>query len=134
MTKKEAQSELKRAWLQFSYGYVEDALDTCRRARDMAPDHPLPPTLEASILIASGRPKQALPLLRQVMRRSPEATEARIRFAEACLFLGRTSQAERQLEELKALPLEEGEMEQVQALVELMESGLTFDVLTVEEG
>lgn len=113
-----AQLELKRAYLMVEQGDLEQALERCALARQLAPQQPLPQILEANILSAKGAHKEALALLRQVTKRWPDEALGHIHFAEVCFMMGRTSQAQRSLEQARAKALKPDEV----ALLETLSS------------
>ena len=94
-----AQRTLKDAYLMFDAGCALEAVEACRRAAAEAPGHFLPPTLEGALLLALGRVRAALGVLRKAVRRFPDQPLPRFHFAEACLLAGRV---ERGLEALDA--------------------------------
>jgi predicted Zn-dependent protease len=99
-----AQEELKRAWMQVSFGQFDRAIESCRRAAQLLPDHHLPPTLEGSFELAAGRVRQALGTLREATRRHQDQPLSWLYFAEACFLGGRRRQAVRALGKAEALP------------------------------
>ena len=103
-----ARAELQRAYLLLGWGNVEEALEACGRARELAPEHPLPPTIEATVLIAAGRLPEALRLLRRTCREHRDAVLPQVHFAEANLLMGRLERGFRELERAEALCEESG--------------------------
>ena len=68
-----AQVELKRAYLLVEYGEIDDALQACDAAAQLAASVSTPTVLKGAILTGIGRHKEALALLRQATRRWPDA-------------------------------------------------------------
>lgn len=99
----EARDELRRAYLQVSFGKYPEAIAACERAAQLAPDHHLPATLKGSFEMAAGRVRDALGTLRGVTRRHDEEALPQIYFAEACFMAGRRRQGERALDKAEAL-------------------------------
>lgn len=98
-----ARTELRRAYLHLSYGDVDAALEACARARTLAPEQAAPRLIEGSALIAAGRLRDAVGVLRAVTQRWPSEPLGHVYFAEACWLMGRARQAERAIERAEAL-------------------------------
>jgi predicted Zn-dependent protease len=102
-----ARDQLQRAYLCLGFGQYQEAIDACEAAAELAPGHPLPPTLKGSFEMAVGRVGEALGTLRAVTRRHREEPLATLYFAEACFLAGRRQQAERALAGAAQMPMSE---------------------------
>ena len=98
-----ARMELKRAYLQLSFAKFDDALESCRRAAELAPEHVLPPTIEGAIMVSKGQFRDAMSLLREVGKAHPDEPLPRVYLAEACLLAGRSKQGLRALDRAEEL-------------------------------
>lgn len=91
-------AELKRAYLQLSWGRFDEALRSCDHAAKRAPDHCSARTLRAAILSARGEHEDAIRELRAVRREHPGEALPAIFMAEALLLSGRVVQGLRLLD------------------------------------
>ncbi|MFP4600479.1 MAG: tetratricopeptide repeat protein [Persicimonas sp.] len=116
-----AQEELKRAYMQVSFGQFDQAIESCERAARHLPDHHLPAALKGSFELAAGRVREALGTLRQATRRWNDQPLPWLYFAEACFLGGRRRQGLRALDkaEKHAARMEQGE--QVAQIGELID-------------
>lgn len=106
-----AQEELKRAYMQVSFGQFDQAIESCERAAQNLPDHHLPAALKGSFELAAGRVREALGTLRQATRRWNDQPLPWLYFAEACFLGGRRRQGLRALDKAEqfAAQMEQGE-------------------------
>ncbi len=100
---REARLELQRAYLLLSWGELDQAREACERAQDIYPDHPLAPSIAASIDIAAGKLPDALRALRRVTKKWPKAPVGHLYFAETCFLMGRGRQGWKALEKAEQL-------------------------------
>lgn len=96
-----AATELKRAYLLLDYEAFDEALEACARARDRAPGHPLPATLEGAIHGALGNFSTSIRILRRVTRAHPEFALAHVHLAESLLISGKVGPGRRALKEAR---------------------------------
>lgn len=115
-----AQSELKRAYLLLGWGNYEEAIEICEEV-DASLDgkHHLPETMRGSFLLAQGKVREALKVLRGVTKRFSDEALPQIYFAEACYLAGRQKQGDRALRKAKKL---DGDGEHAELLENLEET------------
>lgn len=111
-----SREELQRAYLLLGYGDIEEALEACKRAQQLAPGHPMPTLIEGTVRIAAGDLRAALALLKRATQRWPQEPLGHIYLAEANLLMGRRDAGNRSL--TQARELDEGG-QHVQLIAEL---------------
>ncbi|MEE9218709.1 MAG: tetratricopeptide repeat protein, partial [Acidobacteriota bacterium] len=90
---------------QKARGNLNGAERTLRRALNLAPDDPMLLTNFGSLLGISGRYRQAVEVLRGVVRRSPHLLEARVNLGAALGKQGHVREAIQVFEETRTLGL-----------------------------
>ena len=85
----DAPSYLKLAYLLIERAELPAAQEAIEHAKRLAPDHPLPVALEASISLCQGSYKQAMQTLHKALRKWPKAPCLHVYMAEAHWLLGR---------------------------------------------
>ncbi len=84
-----AQQQLKRAFVLTSYGFFQEALQSCERAANLSDDELVPRTIQGAILTASGRPSDAMKVLIRLQREHKNSILCSLYLAEACFLAGR---------------------------------------------
>lgn len=93
-------SELQRAYLLMGFGRFEEALQVCDEVATYLEESALPGAIRGAILIAAGRPQEAMKELSRHCRAHPTSLLSEIYLAEACFLAGRSRRAWKILDRL----------------------------------
>ena len=99
-----AQRGLQLAYVLWEQGHREEAMQACEVAIEAAPGHPVPPAIQASLLMSAGEFEEAWKRLGAARRSVEPSAYLEAHFAEACFFLGRERQGERALSKAARAP------------------------------
>lgn len=105
--------------LALLYQKLDDkrAVDTAKRAFELAPKELAIMDTYGWALVANGRAKEALPVLEQALALKPDAHEVHYHFAAALAAAGDTTRAKRELERLMVRARDFAQKDEVRALL-----------------